>query len=698
MMRRNVFLFLSIICVCLFVLISCTEESDDDDVDDDDQQDDDDDDGGLPGVRVFFSTSAPAGFFDAPYPIEFMRRDDGTIRFSRFKNTNESLFLDHYMEQADTKTNGFSCVSAVYMRFTGPLNADALPATPIDSLSGDAKVFAINIDPNSAGLGDRVPLRFSFKHDAGTYTPPDLLAMMPPIGYTLEPDTLYAAVVLRTLGDSEGDLLGSPPEIEMLKRGETPPGFHGPQTLESFEHLWPVLEAMGTVKEDVAAATVFRTGNPVAQMQALQQAVSELPDPTYWSLGVIDEFDDYYVLEGKTVVPIWQNGNRNYFLGGGEIVFVDGRPVMQWEEQIRFSLTVPKREMPDGGFPLLFYANGAAGTYLQVVNRGTTEEQEQGIKGRGPALYLTRRGIGTLDIECATVGPRSPFGDYSDLYFFNFLNLVAFRDNVRQAASEFTMLPKMARHIRIPSVLCPETDSGGRDITFDTDNFFFWGHSTGASIGDLVLAVEPSYKAGLLSGAGATWVQNLTMKEHPFPFKYLVGALLNMPTREFDDFHPVATMFQTLCEPAEAAVFAPLWIDDPPGDQPSKDVLLIGGYIDGYFLPDMINGLTLAGGLDAAEPIVDPGILDYLELSGRSVVPTPVSENIETSDGAATGVLAQYLQPYEIDGHYVPFELNTAKYQYSCFLNSAATVGYGILPAPDEDPFAPCEFGEGASQ
>ncbi|MDP8256196.1 MAG: hypothetical protein P9M14_10635 [Candidatus Alcyoniella australis] len=689
--------FSLILLLCLALVAGCADssgnESDQDLLDDDDDQGE----GGLPGVRLFLDCSADARFFDAPYPIEFMRRDDGTLRFVRLDNPRRNALMTHYIEQADAKTKGFSRVAAIYMRFDGEINAAALPQTWAESITDGARAFVINVDPDSSNLGARVPLRYSFRHEATTYTPSDLLAMMPPAGLTLDADTLYAAVVLRSLGDALGQPLGSPPELEALKLGQAPSGFHGPAAAAAFAHLWPVIEGQGIDSDQVAAATVFRTGDVLPEMLALRQAVSELPDPDYYGLRLLREFDDYYVLEGQTVLPIWQNGNRNYFLGGGEIVFVNGEPIKQWDEQVRFCLTVPKSPMPEAGFPLLFYVNGAGGRYTQVVDRGTSAERQQGIEGRGPALYLARRGIACLSIEAATVGPRGVLGDFSDLYFFNFLNLVAYRDNARQAASEYCMLPKLARGLEVPAALCPDSPTGGGPLRFDQESFFLFGHSTGASIGELALAVEPSYRSGVFSGAGATWVQNLTLKEHPIPFRLLVALLTGMPLNEFDDFHPVATLFQTMCEPAEAALFAQHWIRDPlPGNEP-KDVLLIGGYIDGYFLPPMISALTLAAGFDVAQPLCDLDVLGAIELSGREVLPTPVSGNIAVNGAEFTGVLVQYPQPPGIDGHYVPFELNRPKHQYSCFLRAAVDTGRAVLVEANDDPFAACGYpGEAA--
>ena len=43
------------------------------------------------------------------------------------------------------------------------------------------------------------------------------------------------------------------------------------------------------------------------------------------------------------------------------------------------------------------------------------------------------------------------------------------------------------------------------------------GHSMGATIAPLALAFEPRYRVGLLSGAGASWIENVIYKSCRLP-------------------------------------------------------------------------------------------------------------------------------------------------------------------------------------
>ena len=192
----------------------------------------------------------------------------------------------------------------------------------------------------------------------------------------------------------------------------------------------------------------------------------------------------------------------------------------------------------------------------------------------------------------------------------------------------------------------------------------------------------------MLSGAGASWIYDVTIKQEPLPIGSAVEILLGI--EQFDLFHPIATMFQTVTEGSEAMDFAPHFVHEPLADDPPKDFLLIAGYTDTYFLPIMIDGLIAAAGIDLGGPQVNPDTVTALSFSGRSNVSLPVQGNIGTPAGPRTGAVLQFPAPAGINGHYVAFELPQAKYQYSCFFASIVAGGTATVPPPADDPFAPC--------
>ncbi len=638
-------------------------------------------------VTSLFSTQEDAGFFDAPFPVEHMRRVDGTIRFNLLPNPRGNPITRHYINQADRETSGFSRMGIVYLPFDGPVNADALPGTLAESLEQGAKVFLVNVDRASSRYAERIPIYTRWQEEPTVYLPGNLLMLLPFQGIPLAPETCYAAVVLASLGDTDGHPLAAAPALLTMRKGGVPQGEYGEEDAAAFQHLWAYCDDRGIPRSRVAAATVFRTGEFRAEMKALRDAAAALPDPVPFDLRVLKEYDNYYIIAGKVVIPIWQDGARPYTCGGGRIHFVDGEPVRQWDEEIRFAVSVPKRAMPEAGFPLLFFGNGHNQSYLQVFN-SNSEPGHGGVPGDGPAWQFAHRGIACLDIEAAMSGPREPQGE-----FFNFLNLVAFRDNIRQAASEFTMLLKMARILHIPQELVPLTDTGGRDVHYDDGNYYYWGHSTGASIGELVMAVEPGFRAGMVSGAGVSWNYNLVYKEAPVHIEPIVRLLSGAD--EIHIFHTFALIFQSVCEEAEAAYYAPAWIHDPLVENRPLDVLIIMGIFDLFFPPIMIDGLLASAGTDLAGPLERAETLEALELTGRRHLQLPAGGNIPSGQGNRTGLTLQYALPDDVDGHKAPFYRADAKYQYTCFFASLAGTGTATVPEPNMDSFAPCGFEQG---
>jgi len=639
-------------------------------------------------VAVYFDISDDADFYDAPFPIEHMRRADGTVRFDRFPNPADNFLVREYISQANRISMGFALGTPIHFRFDGLVNVDGLPVDWRDSLADDCPVMLVNIEPGSERYGERIALTADFKTHLDTFTPRYLMTLLPYQGLPMAADELYAAIVMRNLGDGYGRPLAVDEQFAAAIAGQWPEGEFAALDAPAFATLNDYLADVGINPDKIAAATVFRTGDPVASMIRLRDAVNALPAPQAEELSIIADYEDYYVVAGKFWMPIYQKGSRPYWSGDGQILFdASGDPILQWWEHVRFSVSVPKGEMPDEGWPLLFYANGQGGTYTQIFDRGPSASADP---GEGPGKIFARRGIACLDIEAPLSGPRHPLDSYQGIEFFNPINLIAFRDNVRQSAAEFTFLIKLADNLALPADLCPEADAGPAESFFyDGDNFYFWGHSTGGSVGHLTLAVEPRWRAGMLSGAGVSWIYNVILKQQPLPIGEVMHWLLN--SRQFNEYHPLMTIYQTATDGTEAANFDVHLQRDPlPGNRP-KDFIVIGGYIDGFFPPLMIDGLAVAAGLDLAGEQVYPTTLTAIgELAGRGQVDLPVEDNIETDGRSVTGALLQYAAPYGMDGHYVAFRTNAPRHQYTCFFENIAKRDRARVPEPSDNVYGSC--------
>ncbi len=623
------------------------------------------------------------GFFDAPWPLESRRAADGALDLGGFVNPDGSELLARTVTTTEAIAGGFSANGAVFLPLTGPVDPAGLPAGPV---ADGAPVLLVDVDAASPERGRRLPVLVSASPDDSDHVPPDVLVILPYPGAGPRPGTLYAAVATRALRDRDGAPLGTAEPLWELLHGRAVDG--GEALVEPFAALRAVLDESGLTPGEVAAATVFATADPVASQAALRRHAAARPPPEVTLVGRVRDHPAFCVVEARTTLPIYQQGERPFAeVGSGRIVFEGGEPVVQWEEEVRISLSLPRTRTPDGGFPLLLYAAGQGGSWLQVVDRGTLSEQEAPEGGLGPARYLAEAGIASLGVEAPNVGPRHPEGSSAGFDFFNVANLVAMRDNLRQGAVEYTVLAAAARSLSLPVAELGCDGLGALDdrVRFDADRLLFWGHSTGASIGALVLAVEPAFRAGVLSGTGGGWVYNLTLKQQPFPMRPLAEGLLGLPEGTLDEHHPAATLFQTALEGAEVLTFARHWVSEPLPGMLAKDVLLVEGVVDGYFPPRMVNALAMAAGLDVAEPLVEETLRDDLVWSGGREAPRPAGAN----RGERSAWVVQHAAE-GFDGHHVAFELGAAKHDVRCWLRSVVEGGPGGVPALDDDPLGDC--------
>jgi len=397
-------------------------------------------------------------------------------------------------------------------------------------------------------------------------------------------------------------------------------------------------------------------------------------------VGLLREGDNWCAYEARTELPIYQSGDRPYAeVGSGAIQFdATGEPIVQWTEAVRFLVAVPRAPMPPDGYPLLFYVTGGGGKWTQVLDRATLELQAtQPENGLGPAHNVAREGIASLGFEMPLVGARHPDGTHDSAEFFNVVSLTAFRDNIRQAAAELSVMVSMAEALTLDVSQCDGADTGGEPAFFDTSAFYVHGQSTGASIGELVLATDRRIRAGVLTGAGGSWIYNISRKQQPLAIGDAVALTLGLPPNEpVDDFHPLATLFQHAIDPAEAMYFGEQWIEARSADADATSVLLVEGVVDGYFPPRMVDALTMAGRLDVAGPLAEGSVLEALRWSGGSHVGAlPVGPNRDSASAWTIQFAAD-----GFDGHHVGFELPSARYAIRCFLSSHARTDTARVP------------------
>jgi hypothetical protein len=225
------------------------------------------------------------------------------------------------------------------------------------------------------------------------------------------------------------------------------------------------------------------------------------------------------------------------------------------------------------------------------------------------------------------------------------------------------------------------------------------GHSMGATIAPLSLAVEPLFKAGLLSGAGGSWIENVIYKEHPLVVKGIAEVLLGLKGSGYSliEHDPLLSLYQWVGEEADPPVYGRRIVAEPTAGAP-RHVLMMQGIVDSYILPPIANATSLSFGLDLAGDELDaknPALKDLpplgplLDLTGRKSIALPAAGNVTTAKGTMTAVVTQHPEDGIENGHEVVFQTEAPKHEYRCFLLGLAK-GAPRVPSPGKA-FDPCD-------
>ena len=613
------------------------------------------------GARILMDFGPDAAYWAAPWPSEHRRYDDGTVDIAAFPNPDAIPFIDALIGEVDGRLQGFGATSTIYLTAEAAVDESALPDV-WRSMEEDSPVFLIGVEPGGVDRGARIPIDATYLDDGGPFGADRMLALLPLQGRPLAPDELYAAVVMRRLGDGEGELLAA-------MDTETIP--------EAYAAALSELVDLGFDGTDIAGMAVFRTQDVGAQMRAMTAAVHEhVPTPAQ-VFELTDTFDDFCVYQSVLPMPVYQGGDPPYLTGGGGIAWDDdGTPVLQRHEDARIVVTIPRSPMPENGWPTAVFIRTGAGGDRPLVDRGVHAEPggEAIEPGSGAARYLAWGGLAGVSVDGPHGGLRNVTGGDEQFLIFNITNPAAMRDNLRQSAAELTLVPDVLADLDLDVSAC-EGAGGG---TFDPSLLALMGHSMGATIAPLVLASDERYTAAVMSGAGGSWIHNIVYKLSPLEVRPMAEAVLGYDEGELDTPDPALALLQWAGEAADPPPFGAL---RAPG---TLDTLVVQGIVDTYILPPMANATTLSHGLDLAGDALDAdhpelaqfrAIEEVIGLVGGEGIALPATGN---ADGR-TAVVVQHPEDGIEDGHEVWFQTEAPRHQTRCFLESWS-VGGAVVP------------------
>ena len=610
-------------------------------------------------VRFDLEAAQAGDFFAYPYPSNLRVTESGAPDLSAFPTDAARLdLLTPSIAIIEAEQVGFSPLSPAYFSFNASLDPTTLPGETADTVAADASVFIIDVTVGSPTYGQLAPSTFVYNDEGGGYWPAKTLAIHPLYELPLRTGTTYAAVVTTAVGNADGTELEVPTVIARL-------GQSGGEMAEYFQPLVDAYADLGLDLDTIVAATVFTTSQPMAQMTAVRAWMLEnLPEPEAADLEHTGGRPLYDIYEGTYPSEEFFSGVSPYRNFGDGIIATDenGEPDVRVPIDLKFAVSVPKGDMPADGWPMVLYGHGLGEDYRGFL--------------RSAAGPLAERGIAVLGINPPLQGDRNPTSqdDRSLIITLSISNIIVGREILRHGVfDEIQALRLVQNGLTIPS----DVSVDDTEIRFDADIIGFMGHSEGAQIGALLLAVEPGIGPALFSeggGGAAITMFALELPEIDVGDTVADALGINPAVETFNNDHPVVgVVVQPLLDCADPLHGARNIFLEPIDERP-HDLLMLEGFNDVLTPPEAIEALASALGLPIAEPVARS--ITGLDLQGVSSVSLPASENLpEVAGVRPTGALLQFPD----DDHYIIYTNDAAKTQVYDFLESAVK-GAGTIP------------------
>ncbi|MFO0724282.1 MAG: hypothetical protein U1E65_10895 [Myxococcota bacterium] len=610
-----------------------------------------------PSMRMDFLR--PTSIFDAPFPSADRQREDGTIDLSRFPNPDRVNLLDLGLALVERDARGFGTTSGIFFSADAPLDPSSLEG-----------VALIPIDGPHAGTPHRIQTRFLA--DPGPFGAPNLLVLLPVQGHPLDPDTLYAAVVPTSVRFASGEALGLSKAMARLLDGGAPEGMSD----RAFQQYRRALDALPEHGAHLASIAVFKTDDPLAGFRKVQDAFAAQPVLSLSQpFSPQEQYPSFCVYQAEVMIPTYQHGTPPFAMAGGGFEFdAAGAPVPADPVAARIFVTLPKRPMPPAGFPVVLFIRTGAGGDRALVDRGLRDAAGAAVPGTGPAVDYAAEGWAGISIDGPLGGLRNAGGADEQFLVYNFNNPEALRDNIRESALELLHLARAIPSFSVATGTCAEPKVAS--ARFDPRHLVLAGHSMGASIAPLAFSMSGAFEGTILSGAGASALENLVYKQKPLNVRGFAELLLGYPNRgvELTEFDPVASLVQWATEPSDSQIFAPQLSQQR--QQKPLHVLMFQGIVDHYIMPPIVHPLVRAMQLDMVGPGIDatvPEIASFLPLAsvvaseGRRRLDGTAQANLQ--DGASGAVIQHRSDGIE-DGHEVMFQTPEAKDEVRCYLKS----------------------------
>lgn len=644
----------------------------------------DDDDAPNPSTRLVFDTSANIAemehFYDLPFPSDVRRKADGRTDWTGFPNPRKNAAVAGFLGLAADRV-GASLLPVAHFQFSDAL-AEVSPDTvwPTDE---SAPFQILNVDDSSPERGKQIPAIAATGLE-DVFRPEFLLSVSPAPGHLLRPKTRYAVVVTRAARDAAGRALGvSKPFAQALRSTGTDTWG---KSLEPLRATWELL-ARNT--SEIVAATVFTTGAPVEETAAMSDSVNEKFAVTVDNVALVTDAarhsDSLCEFSATVTYPQFQRGTPPFDTEGDIVLGADGMPVKQRDEVSPVRLVIPRKPMPDNGYPLVLTIHGTGGRSDALVAPYVTEAQGP-VFGRGTAFPLAELGFASAGSAMPVNKERVPNGPPDD--YVNPANLAAIRHTLRQGVFESRLYVSALLKLRIPAsavAACTGASlpAGAPNAFFDANKVYVTGQSLGGMYASMVTAVDPRVKAVVPTGAGGYFALQLLYTTAVTNAQALIQTLIGTNVR-LSTLHPALGLAHAGLEPADPISFVRRIGAEPLAGKEPVPVMQPGAPGDPYFPIQVYDALAVSYKHPVGGALVWPDLGVAVARNGLGVVALPLTNNVTGSAGAYTGAVVPVAAIAGKDPHQIIFASEPLRHQLSCFFYTHAQTGKATIVASDD--------------
>jgi len=599
----------------------------------------------LPDAEPAFNSTG-SNFYDFPFPSDVRLTPEGTIDLSGYPTGQTGsigrMILESYVKRAREISFGFGLNAPVYFHLSESILSCSVPAEiPAPSVEDPAFLVNLSGDPEFAPL----ETRWVETNTGDPFLSDNLLMLLPKAGYPLKSGQTYLTVLTNRIRGKNGKPLTRSVNFDNFWAGQNSnlSGiFHLTElksrlaelglpddkvagltvfTVQDAVHQYELARAavdqvldgsyLGITNwREVKKVVYYNGATPSGQDSTILRVeyagggtsetyLEYTPDHPGKTVEINSAYP-YRVFEGWINTASLQGpadkpfsatgtlplsnldlttGRINYQKVGGELQLVS----QPEPEPMRITALIPHDNQGNllADCPVLLWDHGTGGSAYNCVQRLNAEDD-----GPRVAKIIASHGVAIISRDQPLFGQRYEVVDQGLnpwITYYNFLNIGALRDNLRQSGIDAHVLLRLLQ-TRLNGFLKQQglTQS---DHTFKTEALYKFGHSLGGFTSHFGLALSTGtndYQKALLSGAGGLMglffsdskilselmndpqiaailpVLGLGNYQGTITFPILFGAAAGIPAGNLagvNRFHPIVGLFQTLVDTGDPINF-----------------------------------------------------------------------------------------------------------------------------------------------